>query len=58
MNLKYDKLLSNFGFNCKLRHYVTDKNIGNTGGLGGAMHVDPGFSQLTPLLVSTLETII
>ena len=23
LNLKYDKLLSNFAFNCNLRHYIT-----------------------------------
>ena len=44
MKLKYDKLLSNFGFNCKLRHYTVADVVLWLGwvaigsfGLGGAM---------------------
>ena len=29
---------------------------GGTAGIGGAVQVDPGFSQLTPHLLLTLET--
>ena len=38
MKLKYDKLLSNFAFNCKLRHYTmdtTDTDMSDEDGGGG-----------------------
>ena len=81
MTPKCEESLSNFAFNCNLRHYSKDKfgnATRNAGALnrlaaevvgpgacdceaielgdGRAVQVDPGFSQLTSCLLSTLET--
>ena len=64
MNLKYDGSLSNFAFNCNLRHYnkaIPKLSIAlicwdGLNGLGGAVQVDPGFSQFNLHVLSTLET--
>jgi len=54
VNLKYDELLSNIAFNLNLRPYTVDDYVkdGAVPVLGGAVQVDPGFSQLTPRLLS------
>ena len=57
LKLKYDKLVSNFAFNCKLRHYIEDwkvceKRFSNTlPGFGGAVQVDPALTPDSPRLV-------
>jgi len=58
LKLKYDEALSKFAFNCSLRHYTLEMQwitfvVFN---IGRAVQVDPGFSQLTPRLLSALET--
>jgi hypothetical protein len=35
LKLKYDKLLSNFAFNCNLRHYIKECITSNGGSLAG-----------------------
>jgi len=62
----YDNPVSNLAFNCNLRRYIVDDDEGMMRGLtlsrmggsstGRAVQVDPGFSQLTPRLLSALET--
>jgi len=58
LKLKYDKLLSNIAFNYNLRHYYQNVSSSDNVGVdcGGALQLDPGFPQLTPRLVSTLES--
>jgi len=60
LKLKYDKQLSNLAFDCNLRHYDMEEAAAaayeNFVKHGGAVQVDPGFSQITLRLLSTLET--
>jgi len=60
LKLKYDKLLSTFAFIFKWRPYLVEEELKELEEmfvrLGGAVQVDPGFSQLTPRLLSALET--
>ena len=70
MKLEYDKLLSDFAFNCNLRHYTpagvhaAPRLVARSAMLltdvvvtqVGAVQLDPGFWQLTLCLLSTLET--
>ena len=44
LKLKHDQLLSNFAFNCNLRHYYGV--ITSTPALGGAVHDAPGLTVL------------
>ena len=62
MNLKYDGPLSNFAFNCNLR---PSTEVAQRGELFhseaftdqvGALQLDPGLPQLTPSLLSSVET--
>ena len=55
--------LSNFAFNLNLRPYtmgleneLVSEFTDFEDLIGGAVQVDPGFSQLIPRLLSTLET--
>jgi len=64
LKLKHDELLSSFGFNCKLRHYVKGLQLEFEDPAEASLaykqvrpvRVDPGFSQLTPRLRSALES--
>ena len=56
MKLKHDKLLSNLAFNFNPRHYIKEAELKVKLIPGGAVHVDPGFSHLTPRLLSSVET--
>jgi len=65
LNLKYDKLLSNVGFKCKLRHCGWVVGAGSGGAYANdwtaliasnfvvrRCSLTPGWKQLTPRLVS------
>ena len=60
LNRKYDDPLSNFAFNCNLRHYkkvvYERKEISEEITKVGQCRLTPGFLQLTPRLLPTLET--
>jgi len=50
LKLKYDKLLSNFGFNLNLRHYNKDAGGNWRSAAVGAVQVHPGLEAVDPTL--------
>ena len=51
LKLKHDKLLSSFAFHCNLRHYHQARSLPTA----GRCSLTPGWKQLTPRLLSTID---
>jgi len=59
LSLKYGCPLSNFAFNCNLRHYIAgglQNAMLTTITVGLTLQVDPCFALLTLRLLKTFET--
>jgi len=50
LKVKYDKLPSNFAFNCNLRHYTEVDAAVTVLDHGWAVQLDPGLTAVDPAL--------